>query len=119
MNIVLIGGDSLTITDEVSREIYKAGWEVFYAKNDDELKTALKHQSQILAVIIDNDLPVFSFPNQKIPKSELSSPKPLWILTAQKNHLMAMAHALQKGFDEFLAKPLRKEELMIMLNKKF
>lgn len=117
MQIVIIGGNSFTLTDEAVREIQKAGWGVSYAKNHDEIKKALKQESRILAIIIDNDLPVFSFPIQKIQQFEMPSPKPLLILTAQKDHLVALAHALHSGFDEFLAKPISEEEILTLLDK--
>ena len=117
MQIVLIGGNSNTLTKEVTTEIQKAGWGILYVKNHGELKKALKQKDGILAIIIDNDVPVFSSPKQEFQQVELPFPKPLWILTAQKNHLAALAHAFQSGFDEFLAKPVRNELIALLKHK--
>lgn len=113
----LIGGNSFTITNKVISEIQKAGWDICYAENHDEIKIALKEERRILAILIDNDLPVFSFHKQEIQQFELPSSKPLWILTAQKAHLMALAHAFQSGFDEFLAKPVGDELIELLKHK--
>jgi len=112
---LLVAGNDATIDEKLRRQLNVQGVEIAYARTPNSLTSYLQNSGAFDAVLVDGDEMDTVWIRNINPESFLSNP--LLILTSVFR-TSAMALALQAGFDEFLAKPVSKEALCALLNRK-
>jgi DNA-binding response OmpR family regulator len=115
-NQIIIGGSVDTLGRKNVRALQNAGYVLMYVSSGKEVREQCIHSPDTVAVIIDGDRDGFSPFCELVDNYHNKSSSPLIILTSVFR-LSAVALALQEGFDEFLAKPIGKEELFSLIRK--
>jgi DNA-binding response OmpR family regulator len=111
---LLVAGNDATIDEKLRRQLNVQGVEIAYAQTPNSLNRYLQIPGAFDAVLVDGD--EMDTTMIRIIKPESLQYNPLLILTSVFR-TSAMALALQAGFDEFLAKPVRKDTLCALLNR--
>ena len=112
-------GNKKNLSGDSLNELLAEGFGITYTPTlFDVLKNVQDSGLQNLIVLVDGDN--ISFPLTEIVTSirKAAQTKVLLIFTS-RFRLNALAHALQAGFDEFLAKPVSKEAICALLKRTY
>lgn len=115
-NQIIVGGTIETLDRKIITALQDAGYQVVFACNNKELLAGLTQSANTVAIIIDGDRDSFSLIPISYRKKHRTTFSTVLIFTS-RFRITAVAHALQEGFDEFLAKPVGKEELLSVIRK--
>lgn len=113
---LLIMGNDKTLSKNTIAHLNKKGVEVLFISGNKKSNQLKKKNAGFDAILIDYDQNSLNLPEKINALCSTQKNKPKLILTAQFRTL-AMAQAMQSGFDEFLAKPLHSTELITVIKK--
>lgn len=113
---IIVGGNVDTLGGKNITALQDAGYQVVFASDRHEVQAKCTDSAGTAAIIIDGDLDGFLPQCVSFSKRNCKVIPPVLILIS-KFRISAVAHALQEGFDEFLAKPVGEEELLSVLKK--
>ena len=115
-NKLIVFGDATTISEKTAGEIQSEGYGIIYAVAPGKGKFPLPPLSHVDAILVDGDQIEGEMPFLPCIFKKPIGERPLLIFTAAFRFAV-IARALEAGFDEFLAKPIGKEELITLLRK--
>lgn len=114
---IIVGGDEHTFSEFTKSGLKAEGYHVTFCGDLMDLKNKASEAGHVCAVIVDGDMKAFSQINMHSEAfCKRQNKRPLLLLTAHYS-LTTLAKTLQAGFDEFLAKPVGKEECIALINK--
>ena len=114
---LLVVGNKKTLSGDSLNELLAEGFDITYTQRWNTIRKQTQNTAwQNYVILVDGDNTSTSLAEMVMSIRKEAQTNVLLIFTS-RFRMNALAHALQAGFDEFLAKPVSKDAICALLNR--